>query len=303
MMEYLSICRVCLSENLDNDFSLISDVCENSDNPLTFCDILKMITPQVSFSDEKHLTTNICIECKSMCHEILKFRDQILYSNETLMYPIKNQDEDGEYLEEIITYPIEVSKLEECFTLHEIQSTNEPDLMLTCDEMIVEVDENVYEEEEYNQGTEEYKTNSISKQESIRITDDDTVLLNNVSQTKDNAEHYCNCIVCLRAFNTKKEHDDHMREHKQEINFDAIGCIYCKKFFDKFGTLIRHLRTHEENKVLVLKRCIRFVLRFHFFRLILLVKNHRFTNVIFAVNHMHKGRGLSYILKLTRIKK
>lgn len=239
MMEYLSICRVCLSENLDNDFSEIFDICENE---ITFCDILKMITPNVDFNDEKQMTKNICIECKSMCHEIIKFRDQILYSNETLNHPLKDQDDDGEEM----TYRMEVNvnKLEDCYSLQEIQTKNEQDLMLTCEEMIIEVDENVYEEEHEDVKDEVSDSNPMRKPTTI-THDDIPKSPNLVTTMKDNMEEH-DCIICLQVFSSKADHDDHMNEHKQEITFDAIGCIYCKKFFDKFGTLLRHLKSHDE---------------------------------------------------------
>lgn len=240
-MEYLSICRVCLSDNLDNDYSEISDICQHE---ISYCEILKLIAPQVDFDDDdekQHLTKYICIECKTMCVEIITFRDQILYSNETLNHHTPDDEEE-------ISYPMEVNKLEDCFSLQEIQNKNEPTSMLTCDEMIVEVDENVYEEE-YEQNTEDVKehlTESFSRRKSITITDD-IIRSNPVTKTKDDTKHLC--IICLQVFNEKNDHDDHMREHKQEINLDPIGCIYCKKFFDKFGALLRHLKSHEENKV------------------------------------------------------
>lgn len=138
-MELLNACRTCLTQNLGENCGTIFDICEND---VKFSELLQLIAPQIDLDDE-NLTKIICNDCMNQFRGIFKFIQKILHSNDELK---KVSD-----LEEIIEYPIDEQKLDENYTLVEIEPS-ETNLILTdfpCDEMIVEVNENEEEITQY----------------------------------------------------------------------------------------------------------------------------------------------------------
>lgn len=77
-----------------------------------------------------------------------------------------------------------------------------------------------------------------------------------ISQIKP--ESFNRCIVCSCAdFKDKTELEDHMREHKEAAEHSEVVCQHCNKSFNKFKVLLRHLRTHDENKTHLCTVCHR----------------------------------------------
>lgn len=56
------------------------------------------------------------------------------------------------------------------------------------------------------------------------------------------------CLVCNETFKEKLLLESHMQDHKNQLDETSIDCIYCEKPYSKLSNLIRHLKTHEENK-------------------------------------------------------
>jgi KRAB domain-containing zinc finger protein len=68
-----------------------------------------------------------------------------------------------------------------------------------------------------------------------------------ITQIKEESKSHC--IVCSHdGFSDKSSLEDHMREHKEAAEKNSIDCQHCDRSFTKFNNLLRHLRTHEENK-------------------------------------------------------
>lgn len=66
---------------------------------------------------------------------------------------------------------------------------------------------------------------------------------------------YPRCIICEVTFIEKSQLEDHIRDHKATLESEPIQCMHCEKFFSKFNNLIRHLKTHEENKTHLCTLC------------------------------------------------
>lgn len=250
MMEYLSLCRTCLNENLDDEYGTIFDICENE---IRFSDILQLIAPQIDLNEE-NLTKTICDDCKNFCSEILKFKNQILNSNDTLQNPLKKEA----IFEEIIANEDEL-KLQESYSVVEIEET-ESNLMLDefpCDDMIVEVGE-------IEDSIEEFECKKCNK-----CFESEEILEKHIkSHISKSRAHFCN--VCNKKFLTSfklKYHEiihsnlvkeikssneegaQNVNEHKIEGETDPLLCCHCGKSFDKLSALSRHLKTHNENEV------------------------------------------------------
>jgi hypothetical protein len=252
-MEFLCICRLCLSENLGDDCeSSVYDICEEN---FKYSDIIQMITNNSTEFDD-YLTRNICIECQNFCREILKFREQILNSSETLQQSYNKIEAKAE---EIVEY-ISDDEGQKNYTLIEIEKS---EFGLTCDEMIIEVDENEFEENEIikiqcskcpemfdttEELDEHFKSHPAQSQtiqcsqcsqsfsSQVQLNRHMSIHSENVTQIRDFDENQC--VICLALLSDRLEFDDHMRE-----------CLYCKKSFEVFGALIKHLKNHDENKV------------------------------------------------------
>lgn len=57
------------------------------------------------------------------------------------------------------------------------------------------------------------------------------------------------CIICNETFAGKTNYEDHIRDHKIQMKErTTLSCLYCEKDYSKLSNLIRHLKTHEENK-------------------------------------------------------
>lgn len=69
-----------------------------------------------------------------------------------------------------------------------------------------------------------------------------------ITQIKFETNHH-RCIICNEVFKEKTNYEDHVREHKMMMKEQTLlACIYCDKPYGKLSNLIRHLKTHDENK-------------------------------------------------------
>lgn len=251
-MEYLSLCRTCLTENLGDEFGTIYDFCEND---VKFSEILQLIAPQIDLADES-LTKIICNDCINQFREINRFREQILSSNHAL----KKESS----FEEIIEYPMDDEhKLQDTsYTLVEIEPT-ESNLMLAgfpSEEMIVEETIETEELPEEHIKSQSPKSRShiciacnkkfttASKLMHHEIIHSDLVV--DIKTENENR-----CMICDVQLESKSEFEKHLKDHKAKMENETLNCDRCGKSFEKFSALCRHLKLHNENKVRNLNFC------------------------------------------------
>ncbi|CAG9807079.1 unnamed protein product [Chironomus riparius] len=280
-MDFLSICRFCLAENLQ--LCSIFDVCEGTN--IKFTEIIANIAGnEIQIDELDLLSKNICSSCKSQCKEYLRFRETIVSSAEyqlkTLQQNIKH---DEDQYEEIIINELEIDndeaqkELDEDYSALEIESNDHVDVLLSeayegfitasSDE---ESDENSCSKCDKHFPTkrklsDHMKTHSTKVRlhecstckrkflSEMQLLKHEIIHSDLITQIKDESAY--RCIICKEVVSDKQELDEHMREHKINFETDSNQCIECNKSFDKFVALVRHLKKHDENKTHLCKIC------------------------------------------------
>ena len=298
-MDFESVCRVCLSMDLEL-FDIFSEL-ENSNSSCR--EIIKEIA-QLEHNEVDLISRNICTTCRDFCFEFVKFREMILSSNECQLLIIRNEN-DNKAEHEMETVVIEQIVEDEMQLIDEKPLVDETfELAVDISDLPASVDTNDEQflfsgdltdeaveflsasSEESNQEpvnifyscaqcnksfkrksrlAEHLKTHSskartypckICKRKfttEVLLTRHEIIHSDLITQIK--SENQQNCIICNTTFLNKTLLEDHMREHRIEIETEAINCLHCNKPYNKVSNLIRHLKTHDVNKTHLCNVC------------------------------------------------
>lgn len=279
-MDFLTNCRLCLSQKpeLFNIFE-ISDFSE-----FNLIQIAELIAPETKESDER-LSRNICTTCKDACNSFLEFRKVIIESYNYQQNALSNEDiklRNEDVQESIVIEYIEEEQLieedhesiaDEHIELEDIFDDNLLSEIEESDENISEEKDNftcskcnrIFENELKLQ--EHLKTHSTAKTRlfpcatckrkftsAVLLKRHEIVHSDLVTVMKIETKH--RCIICNTIFDDKTTLEDHIREiHKMVMETQKIACLYCNKNFDKLNNLLRHLKSHDENKTHLCNVC------------------------------------------------
>lgn len=290
-MDPTSVCRLCLSENLEF-YSIFAEIPSSNEKYFRFSEVVQLIA-DVEIDESDQLSKNVCAACKDSCSEVLKFRDMIFSSNEyqiQLLKPIKHDDEATVGAVSVIKMEENVHDQHSDFGVieeedylvdsNELHGGNESDYIIeetddfipmntieesSAEDSSSESDDSSDSEEHQSkrkQSKQRESTKNLSpkarpfacKFENCSRKFTTEILLERHSIIHSNlitpikTEDTNRCIVCNEVFQDKSMLEDHMREHKDAIKNQIISCVHCQKPYTKLNTLIRHLKTHEENK-------------------------------------------------------
>jgi Zinc-finger associated domain (zf-AD) len=271
-MEFINICRACLAEKLEL-FSIFDDL----DSNLKYSEVLQQIS-QLEIDQNDILSKNICSTCKYFCQEFVKFRESLVASHEYQISLVctevpKTEDyveiENNLSIEENENYSLveidDIAPNQEEFQMEELI----PDYMImsaSSEGEDQEFDDEEYANE-YSDDNEKSDSKSYSEEKprkrksrgyecpkchrkfssAIMLMRHEIVHSDLIKQIKTRNPNQC--IVCMTDFSSKGDLETHFREHKEFIEKDTISCIHCSKEYVKFGAFLKHLNTHEENKV------------------------------------------------------
>lgn len=256
-MEEFDICRLCLSENVD--MYDINDCI--SEDKLTY---RELSIEQIATLDDVPQISNtirlICSSCREFCQEILKFRFMILTSNEFLLKNYSNAS--SKKTEDLVEEEIEIYVVNEDTKEEVIDETlNDVEFVLESD---ASVDEKSTKSKKKTTPKRKYKKKGLFECEvcqknflSESLLERHDVLHSNIFiQMENNVDDSNRCIVCNSSYESQEELKEHIKHHKKKLKDElVIDCQYCKKSHCSYSNLIRHLKTHEENKTLKCTEC------------------------------------------------
>lgn len=285
-MDLSHICRVCMAENLD--FYDVFDTFENSNN-WTFKDVIQQISPvELLFEPDDALSKYICASCRDFCFVYMKFRDLIVSSNEYLLsMQLKKEDhaqgdvqelavmgieqivDDELQLEHVkpslVTYTITVAEHEEEIDDGSYLLSDEAidDDQFTCIDTVTSVSSDDSDRETSIQTPSKsptklrlYPCKTCKRKFTTEVLLTRHEIIHSDIITEIKSEVKLRCIICNAAFKEKSELEDHMREYKAKMEQkQPISCQHCDKPYNKLSNLVRHLKTHDENKTHLCNVC------------------------------------------------
>lgn len=283
-MEFLTVCRICLAENLQ--LYSIFDICDGTNSKYSEI-ILNVVSNQIQIEEFDLLSKNICSACKNQCREYLKFRETILASAEFQLKALQQDIKEDDQYEEIIINELEIedekhlNDHESYGNLIEIHTNEQADILLddlnevTYDGFITASSEDESGEflctkcdkffKTKSKLTEHMKSHSTKVRHhecstckrkfltEMQLHKHEIIHSDLITQIKDEISH--RCVICGEELKDKQELDDHMREHKTNFETEPMQCHHCNKTFEKFVAMVRHLKKHDENKTHLCKIC------------------------------------------------
>lgn len=273
---------MCLAENLQ----LYSVFDECGQSGLKYSEILTNIcNNELQINEFDLLSKNICASCQNSCKEYLNFKETIVLNAEFQLKSLEEElNDDNEHYEEIILNELDVdaNHQEEVYTtIVEFDTKKHNNTLLNgindstfdgfvtassedengdfpctkCD-MLFHTRRKLTEHlEKHSTGLRLFECSTCQRkfQTEMQLHKHDVIHSDLITQIKEEDEF--ECIVCKEVVAVKEELDEHMREHKVNIEIEPIQCMYCDKSFDKFVTLTKHLKKHDENKTHLCKVC------------------------------------------------
>lgn len=288
-MDCTNVCRLCLAQNIE-----LYDIFATSGNSeFTFIGVVKAIAPETLENDDAcddHFSTNICTLCMDACNDFIAFKCRIQTSHSYQKTAIRNENKSSidvqesiviEYIEDEQLIDVEDDVLDKKNVELDINSATDifasEDISLS-ELATAESDEEVTKEEInlscskcgkafHNEHKLKEHCNSHSAKARIypcpickrKFTSAVLLMRHEIIHseliTPIKHETRNRCIICNAVFEEKPTLEDHIREHKIQVEKEAVGCLYCDKTFSKLNTLLRHLKSHEENKTHLCNVC------------------------------------------------
>lgn len=257
-MDLLNICRLCMAEKFE--YYNIFDLSENLN--FSFNELVLQIAP-VSIETDDLLSKNICSSCRDSCNEFVRFRDLIQSSNDYQLQMLGKEEpvDEMDIVEEKI---LGTEKHVEVFEVNDdnfiysdasdeySESGLSDDGDFSCEKCHKRFDEETKLEEHIKTHTSrprlhQCKTCKRKFSNEKLLQRHEIIHSDLITQIKPEVKD--RCIVCLQTdFKDKLELEDHMRAHKEAAETGTVACQYCDKVYNNLTNLVRHLKTHDENK-------------------------------------------------------
>ena len=273
--------------DISEDLTLFKD---NLNQNFSFADIVQELAP-VKIERDDCLSKNICSSCQVSCTQFLKFREMILDSQD---YQASALDQETVELQTIVIEQVvaddalmeeqhqEKPEFDENFegegedenvdfvyyqeveddTLNNDMVTTASSGDNTDDEFDCDVcnktfkDQDKFEEHQKMHASKVrlYPCNTCKRKFTTEIlrTRHEIIHTDMLTEIKNESDR---CLVCNTTLTSKAALEEHMREHRLRLEKEPISCIHCDKAYNKLKNLIRHLKTHDENKTHMCNVC------------------------------------------------